>query len=149
VCCSSYRASFPTLHRLSHHIARLLDNCSLSGRVVRHIRSLAKLHQGSRPIYTSDRHRRVEIVTVKEKETTTASITSGLTQGLALPSMSNEIAQPTEQDLRRSASAEGGKGTKPPALDTSSCTLSTPFTSSIGCLLLLDAVGIEAQVYRR
>ncbi|PMD38064.1 plasma membrane phosphatase required for sodium stress response [Hyaloscypha variabilis F] len=43
--------------------------------------------------------------------------------------MSNEIAQPTEQDLRRSASVEGGKGTKPPALDTSSFT-STPHPPS-------------------
>ncbi len=39
-----------------------------------------------------------------------------------MPSMSNEIVQPTESDLRRSASVEGGKAAKPPALDTSSCT---------------------------
>jgi RNA polymerase II subunit A small phosphatase-like protein len=39
-----------------------------------------------------------------------------------LPSMSNEIVQPTESDLRRSASVEGGKAAKPPALDTSSFT---------------------------
>ncbi|KAH6669483.1 plasma membrane phosphatase required for sodium stress response [Halenospora varia] len=38
--------------------------------------------------------------------------------------MSNEIAQPTEQSLNRSASTEGTKG-KPPALDTSGFT-STP-----------------------
>ena len=63
--------------------------------------------------------------------------------------MSNEIVQPTEQDLRRSASVEGGKGSKPPALDTSSCTLSAPFTSSIGCVEQLDAPGFEAQVWRR
>ncbi|KAH8764704.1 plasma membrane phosphatase required for sodium stress response [Hyaloscypha sp. PMI_1271] len=43
--------------------------------------------------------------------------------------MSNEIAQPTEQDLRRSASVEGGKGSKPPALDTSSFT-NTPHPPS-------------------
>merc|ERR1711939_1253855 len=40
--------------------------------------------------------------------------------GLELPSMSNEIVQPTEQDLSRSTSTEGGKASKPPALDTSS-----------------------------
>jgi RNA polymerase II subunit A small phosphatase-like protein len=66
-----------------------------------------------------------------------------------LPSMSNEIAQPTEQDLRRSASVEGGKGNKPPALDTSSCTLSAPFMSSVECLVPLDAPGIKAQMQRR
>ncbi|KAE9368368.1 NIF-domain-containing protein [Stipitochalara longipes BDJ] len=43
--------------------------------------------------------------------------------------MSNEIVHPTEQDLRRSASVEGGKGPKPPALDTSSFT-NTPHPPS-------------------
>lgn len=35
--------------------------------------------------------------------------------------MSNEVAQPTEQDPSRSTSLEGAKGIKPPALDTSNC----------------------------
>ncbi|KAK0123013.1 hypothetical protein ONS96_010026 [Cadophora gregata f. sp. sojae] len=43
--------------------------------------------------------------------------------------MSNEIIQPTEQDLSRSTSAEGGKASKPPALDTSSFT-NTPHPPS-------------------
>lgn len=43
--------------------------------------------------------------------------------------MSNEVAQPTEQDLSRSTSGEGAKGTKPPALDTSSLT-NTPHPPS-------------------
>lgn len=43
--------------------------------------------------------------------------------------MSNETAQPTEQNLSRSASVEGTKG-KPPALDTSGCTF-TPFRKPI------------------
>lgn len=43
--------------------------------------------------------------------------------------MSNEIVQPTEQDLSRSTSTEGGKASKPPALDTSSFT-NTPHPPS-------------------
>jgi len=43
--------------------------------------------------------------------------------------MSNETAQPTEQNLSRSASVEGTKG-KPPALDTSSC-MFPPFRKPI------------------
>jgi len=36
--------------------------------------------------------------------------------------MSNEVAQPTEQNLSRPTGVEGTKGNKPPALDTSACT---------------------------
>ncbi|KAH7319120.1 plasma membrane phosphatase required for sodium stress response [Rhexocercosporidium sp. MPI-PUGE-AT-0058] len=43
--------------------------------------------------------------------------------------MSNEIVQPTEQDLSRSTSTGGGKASKPPALDTSSFT-NTPHPPS-------------------
>ncbi|RFU33299.1 hypothetical protein B7463_g3079, partial [Scytalidium lignicola] len=39
--------------------------------------------------------------------------------------MSNEVAQPTEQDLTRSNSSEAVKGARPPALDTSSITSHT------------------------
>lgn len=45
--------------------------------------------------------------------------------------MSNEVAQPTEQDLSRSTAIEGAKGNKPPALDTSNFTdIPQPPTSS-------------------
>ncbi|KAL2063256.1 hypothetical protein VTL71DRAFT_5061 [Oculimacula yallundae] len=43
--------------------------------------------------------------------------------------MSNEIVQPTEQDLSRSRATEGGKASKPPALDTSRFT-NTPHPPS-------------------
>ncbi|EMR86196.1 putative serine threonine-protein phosphatase dullard protein [Botrytis cinerea BcDW1] len=45
--------------------------------------------------------------------------------------MSNEVAQPTEQDPSRSTSLEGTKGAKPPTLDTSNFTaVSQPPSSS-------------------
>ncbi|KAF7910621.1 uncharacterized protein EAF01_002131 [Botrytis porri] len=45
--------------------------------------------------------------------------------------MSNEVAQPTEQDPSRSTSLEGTKGVKPPTLDTSNFTaVSQPPSSS-------------------
>ncbi|CZS95047.1 hypothetical protein WAI453_011163 [Rhynchosporium graminicola] len=43
--------------------------------------------------------------------------------------MSNEIVQPTEEDLSRSKAIEGGKAAKPPALDTSKFT-NTPHPPS-------------------
>ncbi|CAD6441775.1 7b24dafc-9683-4594-b2c1-158a510d9a81 [Sclerotinia trifoliorum] len=44
--------------------------------------------------------------------------------------MSNEVAQPTEQDPSRSTSLEGTKGVKPPALDTSNFTADSQPPSS-------------------
>lgn len=48
-------------------------------------------------------------------------------KGLTPPSMSNEVAQPTEHDLSRPTGVESTKANKPPALDTSACMYSIPY----------------------
>merc|ERR1711964_932370 len=102
-----------SLHQLSLPVAPAFGTPSIAFPEARRVLDLIEVVLGVDITRSNAIHRRVQIYSIRDRYHCDVYYLHQASLGLELPSMSNEIVQPTEQDLSRSTSTEGGKASKP------------------------------------